>query len=727
MIAHLRAAGTSLVLDARGTGVPVIVHWGRDLGDLDHGDLAALADSAVPAVPPSSIDAPLRLSVLPTQAQGWVGRPSVAGFWSGGEPGPADFHLAEVRSTGPRDVSLVLVEPTGRVSITTELTLSTQGVLRARHTLDNLTSVDLTTEDPYGTVLVLASVDVLLPIPARAQDILDFSGLWSAERRPQRTSLAAQGAWTRETRHGRPGHDDPYLMIAGTPGFTFRTGEVWALHLAWSGDKRLWAEHQAQGYSLLGAGELLAPGEIRLGPGQRHTTPWVVAAWSDEGLDGLSARFHPWIRSWSRTARPRPVVLNTWEAVYFDQDETTLRRLVDAAAAVGVERFVLDDGWFTGRSDDRRALGDWEVDADTWPDGLHPLMAHVHERGMDFGLWVEPEMVSPDSQLAREHPEWILGPRSALTWRHQRVLDLSVAGAFDHVLSSLTSLLTQYPIAFLKWDHNRDLLDGSAHRQTAAVYRLIDALRRAFPNLEIESCASGGARIDLGMLERVDRFWTSDTNDPLERHRIHQWTGILVPPELLGVHLGAATSHTTGRTFDLSFRLATAFFANAGIEWDLTRATDEELRAVRRWVSAHKDLRGLLHSGTTVNSDTSDPALVLHGVVAPDRRSAVFALTALGPAQRAIPAPVRFPGLGPSTRYTVRPLVLGVPPRTIQDAEPGWIRRGEVTLDGRALADVGLPMPLLAPGQAGVFLIETASLPDHHSSSVHLGVDAQIA
>lgn len=709
MIAHLRAAGASLVLDARGTGVPVVVHWGRDLGALDDTELAALADAVVPAVPPSSIDAPLRLSVLPTRAQGWVGRPSVAGAWSDGEPGPSELHLTDVRATGPRELSLVVVDAAGRLSLTSELTLAAQGVLRVRHTLENLTPPEPTARGPLGTVFDVAALDVLLPVPARAQEVLDFGGLWSAERRPQRTSLAAQGAWTRETRHGRPGHDDPYLMVAGTPGFAFRTGEVWAVHLAWSGDKRLWAEHQAQGYSLLGAGELLAPGEIRLGPGRRYTTPWVVATWSDEGLDGLSARFHPWIRTWAKPARPRPVVLNTWEAVYFDQDEATLRQLVDVAAAVGVERFVLDDGWFAGRTDDGHALGDWQVDGDKWPDGLHPLIAHVHHRGMDFGLWVEPEMVSPDSQLARKHPEWVLGPRSALTWRHQRVLDLSVPGAFDHVLSTLTSLLTQYPVAFLKWDHNRDLLDGSAHHQTAAAYRLIDALRAAFPRLEIESCASGGGRIDLGMLARVDRFWTSDTNDPLERHRIHRWTGVLIPPELLGVHLGAATSHTTGRTFDLGFRLATAFFANAGIEWDLTRATEDELRAVTEWISTHKRLRGLLHGGITVNSDTSDPALSLHGVVAPDGRSGVFAITTLGPTLRAIPEPLRFPGLEPATSYTVRPLGLGAPPRTIQDAAPAWIRRGQVTLSGRALADVGLPMPLLAPAQTALFVVEATS------------------
>ena len=300
-------------------------------------------------------------------------------------------------------------------------------------------------------------------------------------------------------------------MAAGTPGFGFRHGEVWATHLAWSGDKRQWAESSALGASTLGSGELLAAGELSLQPQQSYTSPWTVAVYSAAGLDGLSDRLHPWIRSWSTISRPRPVVLNTWEAVYFDHDLPTLTRLVEAAAEVGVERFVLDDGWFTGRTDDRRALGDWFVDSQKWPAGLSPLINVVHDAGLEFGLWVEPEMVSLDSDLARDHPDWVVGPIDALTWRFQRVLDLGNPAAFDYLFSRIDALLAEYPIAYLKWDHNRDLLGGSAHRQTAALYRLIDALRAAHPDVEIESCASGGARIDLGILERVDRVWTSDT------------------------------------------------------------------------------------------------------------------------------------------------------------------------------------------------------------------------
>jgi alpha-galactosidase len=343
-----------------------------------------------------------------------------------------------------------------------------------------------------------------------------------------------------------------------------------------------------------------------------------------------------------------------------------------------------------------------------WPEGLHPLADEVRRLGMQFGLWFEPEMVSRDSELARTHPEWVLGEPDAMSWRFQHVLDLGNDAAFEHIFGRIDALLSEYPISYIKWDHNRDLLTESAHRQTQALYRLIDAVRAAHPGVEIESCASGGARIDLGILRRVDRVWTSDTNDPLERQQIQRYTGILVPPEYLGGHLGAARSHTTWRSSDLSFRLATALFGSAGIEWNLSEASSEERTLIAGWIRHYTELRGLLHSGTVVHADSSDPALALHGVVARDAQSALFAHVALAAPRTAIPAPARFVGLDADTHYRVRPLDLGATPRSIQDAAPAWITAGGVVLSGRLLQSVGLPMPLLAPEQA--LLIELSAV-----------------
>ncbi|RAK38304.1 alpha-galactosidase [Actinoplanes lutulentus] len=683
---HLRAAGVSLVLDARG-GVPCVIHWGADLGELDDLALAALADAVVPAVPPSSVDVPLRFSLWPGLAEGWSGRPALAGHRQG-VPAPA-LRLVALGDSWVRAKSA-----DDSLELTTELELTPEGVLRIRHRLTNLGDTDFE----------LSGLNMLLPIPEQASELLDFTGLWAHEREPQRGSLR-HGVWSRESRHGRPGHDDAFLMMAGEPGFGFRRGRVWATHLAWSGDKQIWAERSALGYGALGAGELLEPGEIRLGPGDSYETPWLIAVFSDSGIDGLSDRLHPWIRSRSPLRLPRPVVLNTWEAVYFDHDFSVLGRLVDAAASVGVERFVLDDGWFTGRRDDKRALGDWYVDSSVWPDGLHPLISRVVSAGMEFGLWVEPEMISPDSDLARAHPSWMLD--SSLTWRWQRVLDLNNPDAFAFVRDRLAALLSEYPIAYLKWDHNRDVLTpGATHRQTHALYRLLSELRASFPNVEIESCASGGARIDLGILDLVDRFWTSDTNDPLDRQKIQRWTSVLIPPEYLGGHLGAGAAHVTGRSSALGFRLATALFGSAGIEWNLNAASPSELAVIAEWIAEYKRLRPLLHTGVVVRADAADPANEVHGVVSQDRSSAVFALVALGTPRSALPPPVRFPGLDPNRVYTVRPI--GTPPKMVQDAAPAWLSVGSVTLPGRVLSELGLPSPLLAPEQAILLSVDAS-------------------
>ncbi|KQO08616.1 alpha-galactosidase [Agreia sp. Leaf244] len=704
MIHHLRAAGTSFVLDARGTAVPAVIHFGADLGELDERALQNLVEAQRPAVGPSSIDSTLTQRIVPLMADGWSGRPGLAGYHEGtpisalGAQKTAALRLTDTRR-GDLSVTLVLEtvpafagEPdaTGLV-VEIDIELSNEGVLRQR----------LSVRNEGSSVYSLASLDATLPVPARARELLDFTGRWPRERQPQCHDLGV-GTWTRDSRHGRPGHDAAFLLVAGTPGFGFRHGEVWGSHLAWSGDQRLWAEASATGHSLVGAGELFEPGEVRLATGESYTSPWLVSVWSNGGLDGLTRRLHGFVRT-RRALGERKVMLNTWEAVYFDHDLEKLTRLAETAARVGVERFVLDDGWMTGRTDDRRALGDWIVDASKWPNGLHPLIERVHALDMDFGLWVEPEMVSLDSDVFRAHPDWVLSAGNAelpQPWRHQQALDLSNPEAFAHVHGQLRALLDEYPIAYLKWDQNRDLLGGSAHRQTLACYRLMDELRREFPHLEIESCSSGGGRVDLGVLELTDRVWPSDTNDSLERQAIYRYTAGLVPPEFLGVHLGAPTAHTTGRSHELSFRLATALFGHPGIEWDLTTASDTELDAIREWTSFYREQRALLHAGVLVRADDVDPARQVHGIVAPDAAAAIFAVVTVAATRDSPVAPVVFPGLDPDLLYRVRPVKLGEWPRVLQDAPPPWWADGEITLTGRVLGELGLTMPLLLPEQA---------------------------
>lgn len=411
---------------------------------------------------------------------------------------------------------------------------------------------------------------------------------------------------------------------------------------------------------------------------------------------------------------PRPVTLNVWEAVYFDHDLDRLRALADRAAQIGVERFVLDDGWFRGRRDDTAGLGDWYVDEGVWPDGLQPLIEHVTGRGLQFGLWVEPEMVNPDSDLFRAHPDWVLAVPGRLppAWRHQQVLDLGRPEAYDHVLERLDTLLTDHPgIRYLKWDQNRDLTEAGhhgrpgVHGQTMAVYRLFDELRDRHPGVEIESCSSGGARVDLAILARTDRVWASDCNDALERLSIQRWTGLLLPPELIGTHVGPERSHTTNRVHDLGFRAATALFGHHGIEWDIASISAAEQTELAAWVALHKRLRPLLHAGRVVRVDHPDPAVWAHGVIDHDNNRAVYAVARLTTSVTQVPGAVRLPGLDPGRRYRVRQ-VSGVPaPASIDLSPPTWLAGG-LTLSGAALARVGVQLPALHPEQSLVLEVD---------------------
>lgn len=704
---HLRRDGVSVLLDCAGLGQPEILHWGSDLGDLSADEVASLRVARTPALANAVVDRRVPHALVPERAAGYRGRPGLAGHRNGAGFAP-ELRLTDIATAvdGPVgssgiatwDVVFTLVDPEAGLQVRSFWALDSYGVLAAQQELTN------TGDTAYD----LAELGVSLPVPPQATELLDFTGRWCRERGPVRRPFQL-GAWVRENRRGRTGADGAYVTIAGTEDFANRRGEVWATHLAWSGDQVTWAEAEPDGTRGLGAAELLAPGEISLAPGDSYTTPTVLAAHSAAGLDGISDRFHRHIRARAtHPATPRPAVLNTWEAVYFDQNLAGLSTLADAAAAAGLERFVLDDGWFGGRRDDTTSLGDWTVSDEIWPDGLTPLIDHVTGLGLQFGLWVEPEMINADSDLYRAHPDWVLGPAGRLgpEARHQHVLDLANPDAWQYIHDALQALLTTYDIAYLKWDHNRDLVaathDGRAgvHVQTAAVYRLFDALKAAHPDLEIESCSSGGARVDLGVLARTDRVWASDCNDALERQQIQRWTNLLLPLELIGTHVGPPTAHTTGRTHELSFRAATALFGHFGAEWDIVSSTDADRAGLATAAAAYRRLRDVLHTGTVVHADHPDPAATLSGVVATDRSTAVFAYVQLTTGLTEAPAPARFVGLDPDRRYTVTVLEIGGPVGVTHRAAPGWIAAGGVTVNGRLLEAVGLELPILRPEQA---------------------------
>ncbi|GAA3604145.1 alpha-galactosidase [Microlunatus ginsengisoli] len=740
----LRADGVGLVLDITAAGLPSIAHWGPDLGPLTDPEVLDLIGAGINPVTANVVDEPVRLSILPEHWTGWVGRPGLRGSrrgpgWSpkfrstvvrlNGADVPAGTETPTVvHSDGPALVEVDAVDDTAQLAITVTVELTVGGLVRARAILTNL-----------GDTYQLDDLVLALPVPASAREILDFAGRWGKERTPQRRDLTV-GIHLREGRKGRTGPDAATVLHVGTPGFGFADGQIWGVHTGWSGNHTHYAERLSTGEQVVGGGELLLPGEIQLAEGDSYTTPWIYGSYGT-GLDEVARRFHRFLRARdNHPSTDRPVTINVWEAVYFDHDLDRLVDLAERSAALGVERYVLDDGWFGARRNDHAGLGDWQVSPDVWPHGLHPLVDKVTELGMQFGLWFEPEMINIDSDTARAHPEWVMatGDRLPVESRYQQVINLGIPECYAYIRDAIFAILAEYDIGYIKWDHNRDLIDAGTqpsgrpgvHQQTLAFYRLVDEIKAAHPGLEIESCSSGGARVDLGVLERTDRVWVSDCIDPLERQTMHRWTTQLIPPELMGAHIASGRSHTTGREHDLNFRAATAIFGHLGIEWDLAKATDAELAELGDWIALYKENRALLLGGDLVRIDFPDETLIADGVLAPDRTRAIYSYASVARSDVVMLGRLPMPGLDPDRRYRVEPALLQHAPSGLRPPHwwgvtavwdhdeyadlaahkpPTYVAAGKtagVVLPGSVLASVGLAGAPFNPDHAVIYLVE---------------------
>lgn len=369
----LRRDGVAVVLKTPQNEMPQVEYWGRDFGvPSAEGELSALDAMTLKVTPPAEKpDAALRPSLLPQGAEAFAGRPGLEAY-RGTAPVFVRWTTVETQVAHSGHELLVHAkDAVNLVELDVRLSLAEGGLVLMD---ERITNIDMEHEEP----LTVNWLDSVLPIPRRADHLTQFTGRWPLEKQPQ-TGPLPRGSVTRDCRHGKTSHESPWLFIASDGEPLFDSGEVWACHLAWSGNQTYRLDNLPQHEPLLGAGELLGPGEIQLLPGSDYATPQVCFSWSGHGLDGMAARFHRWLRSLPNHVRgDRLVTLNTWEAVYFDHDEATLIALADLAAKVGVERFVLDDGWFHLRRDDTKGLGDWIVDPEVWPNGLDALAEHVH-------------------------------------------------------------------------------------------------------------------------------------------------------------------------------------------------------------------------------------------------------------------------------------------------------------------------------------------------------------
>jgi alpha-galactosidase len=602
----LTGAGTTLILELRDTGAPIWRYWGPRLpkGTQPPSRL----DDEQP-LPPFSLDKNVPLTLFPTFGVGWYGAPALLAHREG-RSFAQNFtrtHIEWVRAD--QAIIVTLFDDIAEIKIEISLDFDISS--------DTLTCQTRLTNLGVGLLDVNWLAAACLPLPGHASRTRYYAGRYGHEFQLCEDVLN-RATWLRENRRGLTSHECVPAAIITLPDTTHHSGHAFGAQLSWSGNHVQRLDYHDAGHFYWQWGEWLTPGEVRLDQGQSIDTPDVIATFSAAGLNGVAQNFHAAIRArmtWPGGAmKPRPVHLNTWEGVYFDLKEEALVGMATGAAALGVERFVLDDGWFHGRRGDFAGLGDWWVDPDIFPNGLMPLAQHVIDLGMEFGLWIEPEMVNPNSDLFRAHPQWALqiDGRPLLTARNQLVLDLSNPDVFDYLFQRLRALLDNHPISYLKWDHNRDLTTAGTgglpayRKQIMAAYRLFGTIRDGWPDVEIEACAGGGGRIDTGILKHAHRIWTSDCLDGLSRVVIQRGFLQFFPPEIMGSHIGASPAHLTGRDQDLDFRAGVALGGHFGIELDPRSLSQAHQSKVRYWVDTYKSLRGKLHGGLVWQGDGVD-------------------------------------------------------------------------------------------------------------------------
>lgn len=445
-------------------------------------------------------------------------------------------------------------------------------------------------------------------------DLMSLSGSWARERYVVRRPLV-NGTQSVESRRGASGHsENPFIALLSKDA-TETNGDVYGFSLVYSGNFLASAEVDQYKTTRVVMGINPFDFEWLLEAGEAFQTPEVVMVYSGNGMGEMSRTYHQIYRN--RLARgkyrnaARPVLINNWEATYFDFNEDKLKAIAKQASELGVEMLVLDDGWFGKRDSDNCSLGDWYVDHKKLPNGLKSLADAIGEYGMGFGLWFEPEMVSPDSDLYRAHPDWCLHvpDRHRSLARNQLILDYSRHEVQDAIIDMISGILSSAKIAYVKWDMNRNMSEiGSAnlpaerqmetaHRYMLGVYRVMETITQSYPDVLFESCSGGGGRFDPGILHYMPQNWTSDDTDGVERLKVQYGTSFVYPASSMTAHVSAAPNHQTGRNTSMEFRGDVAMAGNFGYELDVTKMSDDEKNIVKQQIVVYKEMRELIQYG----------------------------------------------------------------------------------------------------------------------------------
>ena len=704
-LTYLNGKQTTLILDCSGRS-PYLVYWGNKFDNPVSDEMILKLGKRQEA--PCSPSQEVSITLSPTHGSGFCGHPGIEIFnekkaWS------YDGKIDRVENIDNQKIVIESWDEIRRIRIIHELKISKEDVIEC--------TTELINEDET-TLMVNSCFAPTLCVPHHMNQLIGFEGQWGKEFQLNKQEIHL-GTYCRENRRGKTSHDSYPSFLVSEKDTNEERGECYGFHLGWSGNHQLRFEKLSDGRSYAQLGELLFPGEVRLKKGESYKSPSLFASFSSKGFSDLSHNFHSFVRnqiiSDKIKSKPRPVHYNTWEAIYFDHDLETLKELTVKASNLGVERFVLDDGWFQGRVNDRAGLGDWFVDEKRYPNGLSPLIETVLEKGMEFGIWLEPEMVNPDSDLYRNHPNWVLRSEGneQLNFRHQYVLDLTNPEVTDYLYNCIDSLLKEYPqISYIKWDINRDINHPEneigrpvVHQYIHCLYSLINKIKKAHPELEIESCSSGGGRADYGILRFTDRVWTSDSNDALDRLGIQKGFSFFLPSEVMGSHVGPRTCHITGRHIDIEMRSSVSLFGHMGIEMDPRELNQKEEEALSKVISFYKEYRSLIHKGNLERLDVKENISAFM-IVSSDKSNALFSYNLLEKGKTSLPEVIRLRGLNPAFTYRLNLLL----PTELKEYSPSILEHIEGGLfTGEILIKKGIQMPLRFPSQNLTFILKTCN------------------
>ncbi|MDC0737661.1 alpha-galactosidase [Cognatishimia sp. SS12] len=672
----------TLVLGSQNDHLAEVVYWGPRLSDSEN--LTTLYQAQVLDVTGGMLDQNPELSICPEATRTFPGQPGMSIRGADGSPLLPKFCFQEAKE---EDNALTLTFVDKSLSLTYAASFTIDAFT---HVIEAQASVQ--SEKPVHLHWLSAPV---FPGPQFSDEMIDFAGRWCGEFQMNRTPWSA-GMRYRENRTGRTGHEHFPGLIVPCRGATNASGHAYAFHYGWSGGHRMAAEELPDGRRQIQFGHAT---RVEMTAQKSFSTAKLYAMFSDDGINGCAVAFQRHLRDrvvdWPGGEMKRPVHYNCWEAVYFNHNLPELKDIADRAAKLGAERFVLDDGWFGNRDDDTQALSDWEVDPRKYPDGLKPLIDHVQSLGMGFGIWFEPEMINENSNIHRAHPEWALGGEDQILGRQQKALNMALPEVRDFLFERIGAILRDHEIEYIKWDHNRVLPMPDA-AQTRGSYALIDRLRAAFPHVEVESCASGGGRIDFGILSRTHRVWLSDSNDALERLRMQHNAAIFLPMAVTGSHVGPRECHTSGRVFDIRYRAWVAAQRHMGFEMDPRELTEDEIQVLTDVTQWWKDNRDWTLRADILRLDSPDPAVIAEQQLAEGGgRFVVFAGKADTSAQIA-PRPLRLTRLTPDATYRIELLNRADAPELSRGTP--LLKSEALEISGAYLMNHGLTLPWSFPG-----------------------------